>query len=238
MSRFIQAIIPSKAQAPVALKLRRCRFVSAPIPVSTLTSPHPAYCRPDPKQSEPIRTTDTKAAVSDFLVLYRRLVIGCIAGWQPARSIDEYRPISSNIDQSRPKNVRPITALYGLLRPITAIKEIVPPVSRALDSEAPLGHFHSLSFCGSVLIRVHPGLNDFSTTNAHRTAQFLRVFAPMCTSVHLRAPLCGKTEKSEMVHKPHIPAHSMLLAPTCIKLHQLAGKKIARSLTSKSCFLL
>ncbi len=42
---------------------------------------------------------------------------------------------------------------------------------------------------------------------AHPTAQNFPGFAPMCTSVHLRAPSCGKMKKSKMVHKPHITAH-------------------------------
>ena len=40
------------------------------------------------------------------------------------------------------------------------------------------------------------------------TAQITARFAPMCTSVHLRAPSCAKTKKSRMLHKPHISAHS------------------------------
>ena len=66
---------------------------------------------------------------------------------------------------------------------------------------------------------------------AHPTAHFSPVFAPMCTSVHLRAPLCGKTKKSEMLHKPHRTAQRDSLASTCTYLHQVAStwrKKIAR----------
>ena len=40
------------------------------------------------------------------------------------------------------------------------------------------------------------------------TAQITARFAPMCTLVHLRAPSCGKTKKSRMLHKPHLSAHS------------------------------
>jgi hypothetical protein len=64
---------------------------------------------------------------------------------------------------------------------------------------------------------------DSATRELHTTAQNFLLFAPMCTSVHLRAPLCGKTKKSKMVHKPHIAAHQdqlHQLAPTCINLQE------------------
>src|SRR5215213_5302633 len=61
---------------------------------------------------------------------------------------------------------------------------------------------------------------------AHITAQTFRLFTLMCTSVQLRAPLCGKMKKSKMVHKPHITAHGdtcdhlHLVAPSCINLRR------------------
>ena len=75
---------------------------------------------------------------------------------------------------------------------------------------------------------------SFSNLFPHATAQNSAVFALMCTYVHLRAPLCGKMKKSEMVHIPQITAHRNQLhqlAPTCIKLRKrLAEKKLRAEL--------
>ena len=77
----------------------------------------------------------------------------------------------------------------------------------------------SLNFASRTLNGIH----------LHPTAQSDPLFALMCTSVHLRAPLCGKIKKSELLHKPHITAHGSrlhLLASGCINLHLLAEKKL------------
>ena len=88
------------------------------------------------------------------------------------------------------------------------------------------------SFCSPIRVDQCPSV--VASSAFHTTAQKRVVFAPMCTSVHLRAPLCAKTEKSKMVHKPHRTAHRESLAPTCIKLHQVAGKKFARGTATRS----
>ena len=101
----------------------------------------------------------------------------------------------------------------------------VTPVSRPASSRASTPGLSSLCLDSCLLVFIR-GSVPFAQT--HRTAQFSTTFALMCTSVHLRAPSCGKTKKSKMVHKPHISAHPIRLAPTCTRLHQLAEKKIAR----------
>jgi hypothetical protein len=75
-------------------------------------------------------------------------------------------------------------------------------------------------------IRVDQCSSVGKSRELHTTAQNLTVFAPMCTPVQFRASSCGKTKNFRIVHKPHITAHRNHFAPTCIKLHQLAEKKL------------
>ena len=89
------------------------------------------------------------------------------------------------------------------------------PIGNQALAQTALG---KLRFCAS--LNFDP--RTLNGIHLHPTAQSYTLFAPMCTSVHLRAPLCGKIKKSRMVHKPHITAHRD-------QLHQLAEKNCAQN---------
>jgi hypothetical protein len=93
-------------------------------------------------------------------------------------------------------------------------RSVTIPVLRASHS----------ALVSSVSTSVHPWLNPSPASAQNRT--FPSRFAPMCTSVHLCAPLCGKTKKFKMVHKPHTTAH---LKVHLANLHQLAEKDFAQA---------
>ena len=59
------------------------------------------------------------------------------------------------------------------------------------------------SFASFISSNPEPRTLNAEPLYPHTTAQELVFFAPMYTSVHLRAPSCGKTKKSKMVHKLH-----------------------------------